>query len=175
MTNETIQTIRSRRSCRAYKPEQITNEELEAVLGAGTYAASAMGKQSAKIVVVQDAATREKLSRMNAAIMGKDCDPMYGAPTILVVLADANAKCAVQDGSLVMGNLMLAAASLGLGSCWINRAREMFDTDDGKALLGKWGVPEHYRGIGCCILGYAEDTLPKAKPRRDNVVYVPPF
>ena len=89
MTNETIQTIRSRRSCRAYKPEQITNEELEAVLGAGTYAASAMGKQSAKIVVVQDAATREKLSRMNAAIMGKDCDPMYGAPTILVVLADA--------------------------------------------------------------------------------------
>ena len=111
MTNETIQTIRSRRSCRAYKPEQITNEELEAVLGAGTYAASAMGKQSAKIVVVQDAATREKLSRMNAAIMGKDCDPMYGAPTILVVLADANAKCAVQDGSLVMGNLMLAAAS----------------------------------------------------------------
>ncbi len=106
MTNETIQTIRSRRSCRAYKPEQITNEELEAVLGAGTYAASAMGKQSAKIVVVQDAATREKLSRMNAAIMGKDCDPMYGAPTILVVLADANAKCAVQDGSLVMGNLM---------------------------------------------------------------------
>ena len=92
MTNETIQTIRSRRSCRAYKPEQITNEELEAVLGAGTYAASAMGKQSAKIVVVQDAATREKLSCMNAAIMGKDCDPMYGAPTILVVLADANAR-----------------------------------------------------------------------------------
>ena len=113
MTNETIQTIRSRRSCRAYKPEQITNEELEAVLGAGTYAASAMGKQSAKIVVVQDAAAREKLSRMNAAIMGKDCDPMYGAPTILVVLADANAKCAVQDGSLVMGNLMLAPPRWG--------------------------------------------------------------
>ena len=138
MTNETIQTIRSRRSCRAYKPEQITNEELEAVLGAGTYAASAMGKQSAKIVVVQDAATREKLSRMNAAIMGKDCDPMYGAPTILVVLADANAKCAVQDGSLVMGNLMLAAASLGLGSCWINRAKEEFESEEGKALLKKW-------------------------------------
>ena len=133
MTNETIQTIRSRRSCRAYKPEQITNEELEAVLGAGTYAASAMGKQSAKIVVVQDAATREKLSRMNAAIMGKDCDPMYGAPTILVVLADANAKCAVQDGSLVMGNLMLAAASLGLGSCWINRAKEEFESEEGKS------------------------------------------
>ena len=95
MTNETLETIKSRRSCRAYKPEQITDEELNAVLEAGTYAASAMGRQSAKIVVVQDAAAREKLSRMNAAIMGKDCDPMYGAPTILVVLADANAKCAV--------------------------------------------------------------------------------
>ena len=86
-------------------------------------------------MVVQDGATRDKLSRMNAAIMGKDCDPMYGAPTILVVLADANAKCAVQDGSLVMGNLMLAAASLGLGSCWINRAREEFESEEGKTLL----------------------------------------
>ena len=138
MTNETIQTIRSRRSCRAYKPEQITNEELEAVLGAGTYAASAMGKQSAKIVVVQDAATREKLSRMNAAIMGKDCDPMYGAPTILVVLADANAKCAVQDGSLVMGNLMLAAASLGLGSCWRSGASRASGSASATA---SWATP----------------------------------
>lgn len=124
MTNETLETIKSRRSCRAYKPEQITDEELNAVLEAGTYAASAMGRQSAKIVVVQDAATRAQLTRMNAAVMGKDTDPMYGAPTILVVLADAGSKNAVQDGSLVMGNLMLAAASLGLGSCWINRARK---------------------------------------------------
>ena len=119
MTNETLETIKSRRSCRAYKPEQITDEELNAVLEAGTYAASAMGRQSAKIVVVQDAATRAQLTRMNAAVMGKDTDPMYGAPTILVVLADAGSKNAVQDGSLVMGNLMLAAASLGLGSCWV--------------------------------------------------------
>ena len=111
MTNETLETIKSRRSCRAYKPEQITDEELNAVLEAGTYAASAMGRQSAKIVVVQDAATRAQLTRMNAAVMGKDTDPMYGAPTILVVLADAGSKNAVQDGSLVMGNLMLAAAS----------------------------------------------------------------
>ena len=117
MTNETLQTIHSRRSCRAYEPRQITDAELDAVLEAGTYAASAMGRQSAKIVVVQDAATRAQLTRMNAAVMGADSDPMYGAPTILVVLADAHANCAVQDGSLVMGNLMLAAASLGLGSC----------------------------------------------------------
>ena len=140
MTNETLETIKSRRSCRAYKPEQITDEELNAVLEAGTYAASAMGRQSAKIVVVQDAATRAQLTRMNAAVMGKDTDPMYGAPTILVVLADAGSKNAVQDGSLVMGNLMLAAASLGLGSCWINRAKEEFESDEGKALLRQWGI-----------------------------------
>ena len=158
MTNETIQTIRSRRSCRAYKPEQITNEELEAVLGAGTYAASAMGKQSAKIVVVQDAATREKLS------------PMYGAPTILVVLADANAKCAVQDGSLVMGNLMLAAASLGLGSCWINRAKEEFESEEGKALLKKWGIEGEWIGVGHCILGYPAGDPQPAAPRKSDYI-----
>ena len=149
MTNETIQTIRSRRSCRAYKPEQITNEELEAVLGAGTYAASAMGKQSAKIVVVQDAATRETLSRMNAAIMGKDCDPMYGAPTILVVLA---------------------AASLGLGSCWINRAKEEFESEEGKTLLKKWGIEGEWIGVGHCILGYPAGDPQPAAPRKSDYI-----
>ena len=156
MTNETLETIKSRRSCRAYKPEQITDEELNAVLEAGTYAASAMGRQSAKIVVVQDAATRAQLTRMNAAVMGKDTDPMYGAPTILVVLADAHAANAVPDGSLVMGNLMLAAASLGLGSCWINRAKEEFETEEGKALLKKWGIEGDYIGVGHCILDPGE-------------------
>ena len=123
MTNETLHTLETRRSCRAYKPEQITKEELEAVLRAGTFAPSAMNRQSAKIVVVQDAKTRAQLTRMNAAVMGNTGDPMYGAPTILVVLADANARCGVQDGSLVMGNLMNAAAAIGLGSCWINRCK----------------------------------------------------
>ena len=140
------------------------------MLGAGTYAASAMGRQSAKIVVVQDAATREKLSRMNAAIMGKDGDPMYGAPTILVVLADANAKCAVQDGSLVLGNLMLAAASLGLGSCWINRAKEEFESDEGKALLKKWGIEGEWVGVGHCILGYPAEEPQPAAPRKSDYI-----
>ena len=140
MTNETLHTLETRRSCRAYKPEQITKEELEAVLRAGTFAPSAMNRQSAKIVVVQDAETRAQLTRMNAAVMGNTGDPMYGAPTILVVLADANARCGVQDGSLVMGNLMNAAAAIGLGSCWINRAKEEFETEEGKALLKKWGI-----------------------------------
>ena len=173
MTNETLHTLETRRSCRAYKPEQITKEELEAVLRAGTFAPSAMNRQSAKIVVVQDAATREKLSRMNAAIMGKDCDPMYGAPTILVVLADAHANCAVQDGSLVMGNLMLAAASLGLGSCWITRAREEFDSAEGKALLKKWGIEGDWIGVGHCILGYpAAEPKPAAPRKPDYIVKV---
>ena len=172
MANETLETIKKRRSCRAYKPEQITDEELNAVLEAGTYAASAMGRQSAKIVVVQDAATRAQLTRMNAAVMGTNNDPMYAAPTILVVLADANSKN-VQDGSLVMGNLMLAAASLGLGSCWINRAKEEFDSDEGKALLKKWGIEGEWVGVGHCILGYpAADPKPAAPRKPDYIVKV---
>ena len=172
MTNETLETIKNRRSCRAYKPGQITDEELNAVLEAGTYAASAMGRQSAKIVVVQDAATRAQLTRMNAAVMGTNNDPMYAAPTILVVLADANSKNAVQDGSLVMGNLMLAAA-LGLGSCWINRAKEEFDSDEGKALLKKWGLEGEWVGVGHCILGYpAADPKPAAPRKPDYIVKV---
>ena len=170
MTNETLDTIRSRRSCRSYLPTQITEEELSAVLEAGTYAASAMGRQSARILVVQDPADRALLTRMNAAVMGTDSDPMYGAPTILVVLADANARNAVQDGSLVMGNLMLAAASLGLGSCWINRAREMFDTPEGKALLRRWGVEGDWIGVGNCILGYPDGDIPAPKPRKQDYI-----
>ena len=170
MTNETLETIKNRRSCRAYKPEQITNEELDAVLEAGTYAASAMGRQSAKIVVVQDAATRAELSRMNAAVMGSDKDPMYGAPTILLVIADAHNPNAVADGSLVMQNLMLAAASLGLGSCWINRAKEELETEEGKALLKKWGIEGDYIGVGHCILGYPAEAPKPAAPRKADYI-----
>ena len=140
MTNETLHTLETRRSCRAYKPEQITKEELEAVLRAGTFAPSAMNRQSAKIVVVQDAETRAQLTRMNAAVMGNTGDPMYGAPTILVVLADANAKCAVQDGSLVMGNLMLAAASLGAGQLLDQPCPGGVRLRRGQALLQKVGA-----------------------------------
>ena len=170
MTNETLQKIKNRRSCRAYKPEQITDEELNAVLEAGTYAASGKGLQTAKIVAVQDAATRAQLTRMNAAVMGSSGDPMYGAPTILVVLADAHAPNAVPDGSLVMGNLMLAAASLGLGSCWINRAKEEFESDEGKALLKKWGIEGDWVGIGHCILGYPAAAPKPAAPRKPDYI-----
>lgn len=171
MTNETLETIKNRRSCRAYKPEQITNEELDAVLEAGTYAASAMGRQSAKIVVVQDAAARAQLTRMNAAVMGRDTDPMYGAPTILVVLADAHAANAVPDGSLVMGNLMLAAHALGLGSIWIHRAKEEFERPEYKQLLKDLGVEGEWEGIGHCVVGYIDGEAPQPAPRRDGRVF----
>ena len=174
LTNETLETLKTRRSCRAYKPDQITEAELAAVLEAGTYAPTAMGLQSPKIVVIQDAATRTELSRMNAAVMGREGgDPMYGAPTYLLVLADAHRPTAQQDGSLVMGNLMNAAASLGLGSCWINRAREMFATDEGKALLRRWGIEGDWEGVGFCILGYpAAEPKPAAPRKADYVVRV---
>ena len=170
MTNETLETIKKRRSCRAYKPEQITNEELDAVLEAGTYAASAMGRQSAKIVVVQDAAARAQLTRMNAAVMGRDTDPYYGAPVIVVVLADGGRGTFVEDGSCVLENLMLAAHALGLASCWIHREREVFDSAEGRALLREWGVPETLRGVGAIALGYAAGPEGAAAPRKDGYV-----
>ena len=171
MTNPTLETLKNRRSCRAYQPRQVSEEELAAVLEAGTYAPTAMGLQSPKIVVIQDAAARAELSRMNAAVMGREgSDPMYGAPTYLLVLADANRPTAQQDGSLVMGNLMNAAASLGLGSCWINRAREMFASEEGKALLKKWGIEGEWEGVAFCILGYPAAAPKPAAPRKADYV-----
>lgn len=153
--NEILNAIASRRSCRAYKPEQITAEELEAVTTAGTWAATAMGRQSPVMVAVQDKETLAELSRLNAAVMGTQNDPFYGAPTAVLVLGEKNNPNGVQDASLVMGNLLLAASGIGLGSCWINRAKETFETPEGKALLAKWGLdPEKYIGVGYCILGY---------------------
>ena len=171
--NDIILNMLERRSIRQYEDKAVSKETMAEILNAGAWAPSAMNRQSAKIVVVQDAATRAQLTRMNAAVMGKDTDPMYGAPTILVVLADAGSKNAVQDGSLVMGNLMLAAASLGLGSCWINRAKEEFETEEGKALLRQWGIEGDWVGIGHCILGYpAADPKPAAPRKPDYIVKV---
>ncbi len=170
--NPVIQAMLDRRSCRSYTSQQVKEEDLQQILLAGTYAASGMGKQAAKIIVVQDPETIAQLRAMNAAIMGNpDLDPFYGAPTICIVLADPEAARTWQeDGSLVMGNLMLAASTLGVASCWIHRAREEFDSPEGKALLRKWGIPEQYRGIGHCILGYAASHLPEAKPRRADYI-----
>lgn len=167
---EVLEALKNRRSVRRYKPELIRDEELKAVLEAGSYAPTGMGMQSPKIVVVQEPELIKKLSRMNAAVMGTDSDPFYGAPTVLVVLADPERPTCVEDGSLVMGNLMNAAYAVGLGSCWIHRARQVFASPEGKELLRQWGIPERYVGVGHCILGYADGDLPTAKPRKDDYI-----
>ena len=167
--NETLRVLKERRSIRRYRPEQITDEELNAVLEAGTWAACGKGIQHCVMVVVQDRDTIAYMSRLNAEIQGNPgTDLFYGAPTVVVVLGDGTQANWLQDGSLVMGNLMTAAAAVGLGSCWINRAMELFGRPEGKELLKKWGLPETYRGIGNCILGYADGDAPAPKPRKDG-------
>ena len=162
--------ILTRRSVRKYAPQQITDAELDKVLEAGLYAPTAKNNQKPIMVAVRDKETRDLLSKANAAIMGVETDPFYGAPCVIVVLADPAFPTWIDDGSLVMGNLLNAAHAIGLGSCWINRAREFFDMEEGKALLKKWGIPETYRGVGNCILGYAEET-PEPKARVGGRIY----
>ena len=172
--NETLKTLRARRSVRKYQPKQISDGELNAILEAGLWAASGHGWQTPVMVVIQDAGTLEKLENANAAIQGNpDGHPFYGAPTDGVVLADTTSPNWLQDGSLVMGNLMNAAASLGVASCWINRAMEYFDSGEGKELMRQWGVPETCRGVGHCILGYAEGEWPAPKPRKEGRIIRP--
>ena len=168
--NETIETLLSRRSVRRFTSEQVGDDELEAVLQAGAYAPSGNNHQSARFVVVQDAATRARLTRMNREVRPSDDDPYYGAPTIVLVLADRGASTPVEDASLALGNMFNAAHSLGLGSCWVNRERQMFETDEGKALLRELGVTGDLVGVGACILGYPEGELPAPAPRRPDVV-----
>ena len=167
LTNETLHTLETRRSCRAYLDRQVEDKMLDAVLQAGMYAPTGMGRQSPVIVAVQNKTVRDELSRLNAAVMGNAGDPFYGAPTVLVVLADTACPTWQYDGSLVMGNLLNAAASLGLGSCWIHRAREEFDTPEGRQILAELGVEGDYEGIGHCVLGYAAE-VPEPKPRREG-------
>lgn len=168
--NPVIKALLERRSCRKFTSAQVKDEDLQTIVKTGEYAASGHGWQSAKMVVIQNPETIAKLSKWNAQILGVKSDPFYGAPTIILVLADAAKPTAVQDGSLVLGNMMLAAHALGLASCWINRAKEEFDTDEGKALLKQWGIEGDYIGVGHLALGYAAAALPKAAPRKDDFV-----
>ena len=168
--NDVLKCLKERRSIRKYKKQQITDQELEQILEAGMYAPTALGMQSPIMVVVQDPETIQTLSKMNAAVMGADSDPFYGAPTVVIVLADRSRPTYVEDGSLVMGNLMNAAHALGLGSCWIHRAKEEFESEEGKALLKKWGIDGDYVGVGHCILGYAADEPGEPKPRKENYI-----
>ena len=169
--NETLKVLETRRSCRAFKPDMISEEELQAVIKAGTYAATGMGKQSPIIVAVTNKEMRDRIAEENARIMGTSADPFYGAPVILIVLADRNVGTYLYDGSLVMGNLLNAAESLGLGSIWIHRAKEEFETPFGKELLAELGIEGDYEGIGHCALGYKSAEAKPAAPRKENYVY----
>ena len=169
--NETLKTLKERRSCRKYSARQVEADVLDRILEAGTYAPTGMNRQAPVIVAVQDKETRDKIAKMNGAVMGMDNDPFYGAPTVLVVLADPAVRTYVHDGALVMGNLMNAAHAVGVDSCYIFRAKEVFATEEGKAMLRSWGIPDHYEGIGNCILGYREEGGVKpASPRKANYI-----
>ena len=169
--NETLRTLRERRSVRSFLPDPIPEHILDAILEAGTWAATGKNQQSPVMVVVREAETIDYMERLNAAVMGQTgTHPFYGAPVVVVVLADGDNYNWLRDGSLVMGNLMNAAHSLGVGSCWINRAQEVFESEEGKALLRRWGIPESYRGIGNCILGYPKGDLPAPKPRKADYI-----
>jgi len=171
--NETLKVLESRRSCRKFKPDMIKDEELKAIIKAGTYAATGMGKQSPIIIAITDKKLRDEFSVMNKKVVNwdSDMDPFYGAPVILVVLANKEVPTYVYDGSLVMGNLMNAAESLGVASIWIHRAKEEFEADFGKDLLKKLGIEGEYEGIGHCALGYAAEPAKEAAPRKENYVY----
>ena len=169
--NETLKTLIERRSCRSYKSDPIPTEVLDQILEAGSYAATGMGKQSPIMIAVTDKKTRDQLSKMNAAVMGASNDPFYGTPVVIVVLANRAVPTYLHDGSLVMGNLMNAAHSLGIASCWIHRAKEEFDSAEGKAILKDLGIEGDYEGIGHCILGYAAQENKTAAPRKENYIY----
>lgn len=171
--NETLKVLESRRSCRSFKPDMIEQEKLDAILKAGTYAATGMGKQSPIIIAVSNKKLRDEITEENRKIGGWDegFDPFYGAPVILIVLADKNVPTYKYDGSLVMGNLMNAAESLGVNSIWIHRAKEEFESDFGKKILADLGVEGDYEGIGHCALGYAAVEIAEPVARKENYVY----
>lgn len=170
--NETLKVLETRRSCRNFiKDKMIPEEDLQAILRAGTYAATGMGKQSPIIIAVTNKEMRDRLSEANAKVMGANMDPFYGAPVILIVLANKAAMTYRYDGSLVMGNLMNAAESLGVASIWIHRAKEEFESEFGKKLLADLGIEGDYEGIGHCALGYAAEPAKAPAPRKENYIY----
>ncbi len=171
--NETLKTLETRRSCRDFKPDMIKEEELDTILKAGTFAATGMGKQSPVIIAVTDKKLRDEIMEENRKIggWGEGFDPFYGAPVILIVLANKAVSTHVYDGSLVMGNLMNAAESLGVASIWIHRAKEEFERDFGKALLKRLGIEGDYEGIGHCALGYAASPAKAPAPRKPDWIY----
>ena len=171
--NEVLKAMKERRSVRSYTEKMPEKEKILQIIEAGLYAASGMGKQSPVILAVTDRELRDRLAEANRKIGGweGDFDPFYGAPAVLVVLADKTVPTAVYDGSLVMGNMMLAAHALGLGSCWIHRAKQTFEEEEFRAVLKELGCEGEYEGIGNMILGYPAGDVPAAKERKEGRVF----
>ncbi len=168
--NEVLRVIKARRSVRAFKSDSVPEDMLQAVLEAGTYAPTGGGRQSPRIVAITTPSYRERISRLNAKVMGKDVDPYYGAPVVVLVLAEGSANTFVEDGSCVLENMMLAASSLGLGSVWVHREREIFDSGEGKELLREWGLPETLRGVGSIALGFPLSPGGPAQKRKEDYI-----
>lgn len=170
--NDTLKVLETRRSCRNFDKERmVSDEDIQAIVKAGTYAATGMGKQSPIIIAVTNKEVRDELARENAKIMGAETDPFYGAPVILIVLANKAVMTYKYDGSLVMGNLMNAAESLGINSIWIHRAKEEFESEFGQRMLADLGIEGDYEGIGHCAIGYAATPVNAPAPRKENYVY----
>lgn len=170
MENKMLELLKTRRSVRGYKPEQVEPEKLDAILEAGTYAPTGRGMQSPVIVAVQAPENRRAVQELNCKARGGTNDPYYGAPTILLVLADPDRGTCVEDGSCVLNTMMQAAHALGVASCWIHGEREMFELPEGKALLKKWGLPENLRGVGSLALGYGVGPAPQPKERKADYI-----
>ena len=173
MKNEALEVLYNRRAIRKFKPEQIKDEELDAVLKAGTFAPTAMGRQSPLIVAIQDKEDVELLNQLSAKVADREGKPYYGAPTIILIFYTDIAMSeyfGILDASAVTTNMLNAAYAVGLGSCWIHRAKEIFESDEGKALLKKWGITEHVVGVCSIALGYADMEHPEPKPRREGYV-----
>ncbi|MBQ9429153.1 MAG: nitroreductase [Clostridia bacterium] len=167
---EALECILSRHSVKSYLPTEVKQEDLDVILRAGLAAPSGRNAQAAILLCVTDKALRDRLSALNAAVMGAQSDPFYGAPCVVVVLADKTVFTGVYDGSVVMENLLLAAHARGLGACWIHRAKEVFASKEGKAILRDCGITGDYEGIGNCVIGYPA-AAPAAKPVRDGRLY----
>ena len=168
----TLHDLMTRRSVRSYTNEMPPKEVIDEICQAGMHAPSGKNRQSAIILAVTNREVRDKLSRLNSVVIGRDdFDPFFGAPVVLVVLADSTVFTWKEDGALVMGNLLNAAHAKGLGCCWVHRAREVFMIDEGKEILKELGIPEKYVGIGNCVLGYVKGDYPEAAPRKENYVY----
>lgn len=168
MDNEVLKNIKERRSVRRFKKEQLSDEDLHTVLEAGTWAPTGMGTQAPFIVAIQDEAQKTTLSKINAVIMGTKSDPFYGAPTQIYVFAPNDNANNVKDGSLILGTMMLAAHSIGLGSCWINRVDKMVAYPEMQQLMKAWGLPDGLMGVGSLAIGYPDGTPHAPKPRKEG-------